>query len=72
MVPLLGGVPLVGPATERYDLPGAVVAEPYSAGALAELAARRLAAGDPLLPPVPLYLRRPDASPPSGRKKVLR
>jgi tRNA threonylcarbamoyladenosine biosynthesis protein TsaB len=72
VVPLLGGVPLLGPATELYELPGAVDVQPVTAGALAELAALRLAAGDPLLPPTPLYLRRPDASPPTGRKKVLR
>lgn len=42
-----------------------------SAGALAALAARRLAAGEPFLPPLPLYLRRPDAQVPAGYKAVL-
>jgi len=42
-----------------------------SAGALADLAARMLAAGDPLPQPDPMYLRRPDATPPSPRKPAL-
>ena len=43
-----------------------------TATALAELAVTRLsgAAGPPLLPPEPLYLRRPDARAPGARKKV--
>jgi tRNA threonylcarbamoyl adenosine modification protein YeaZ len=48
------------------------------AGAVAELAVRGLKdlSGDPsdspgLLPPEPLYLRRPDAAPPGARKRVL-
>ncbi|MBB1247095.1 tRNA (adenosine(37)-N6)-threonylcarbamoyltransferase complex dimerization subunit type 1 TsaB [Streptomyces durbertensis] len=41
-----------------------------SAAALASLAAERLAAGDELLPPLPLYLRRPDAKVPAGYKVV--
>lgn len=42
-----------------------------SAGALAALAAWRLAAGEPFEPPLPLYLRRPDAQVPAGYKAVL-
>ena len=46
------------------------------AGAVAELAALATAArpiaGVHLLPPEPLYLRRPDAAPPGERKRVLR
>ena len=42
------------------------------AGALAELAVAELRAGRPLLPPVPLYLRRPDTAEPAARKSVLR
>ena len=39
-----------------------------SAGALADLGARALAAGDELPPAEPMYLRRPDAVPPPPRK----
>jgi tRNA threonylcarbamoyl adenosine modification protein YeaZ len=42
-----------------------------SAGALAALAAHRLAEGTPFDPPLPLYLRRPDAQVPAGYKAVL-
>jgi hypothetical protein len=42
-----------------------------SAGSLAALAARRLADGAPFDPPLPLYLRRPDAQVPAGYKAVL-
>jgi len=42
-----------------------------SAGALADLAARRLAAGQELAAADPMYLRRPDAMPLAPRKKVL-
>jgi tRNA threonylcarbamoyl adenosine modification protein YeaZ len=71
VVPLLGGVPVLGPATELYDLPGSVPSPPLDAAAVAELALLRLEAGDELPPPRPLYLRRPDATPPAGRKRVL-
>ncbi|SOD61933.1 tRNA threonylcarbamoyl adenosine modification protein YeaZ [Streptomyces zhaozhouensis] len=49
----------------RADLPAHA-----SAGALAAVAARRLAAGEPLDAPTPLYLRRPDAREPAGYKAV--
>jgi tRNA threonylcarbamoyladenosine biosynthesis protein TsaB len=42
-----------------------------SAGALADLAARRMAAGERLPEPEPMYLRRPDAVPPPPRKPAL-
>ena len=42
-----------------------------SAGALASVAAHRLAAGEPFAPARPLYLRRPDAQVPAGYKAVL-
>lgn len=48
----LTGWPAQGPAIRDVD-----------AGALAELAARRLARGEALEAPVPRYLRRPDARP---------
>ncbi|WP_369208432.1 tRNA (adenosine(37)-N6)-threonylcarbamoyltransferase complex dimerization subunit type 1 TsaB [Streptomyces sp. PU-14G] len=49
----------------RRDLPAE-----QSAAALARLAAERLAGGAELLPPRPLYLRRPDAQVPAGYKVV--
>jgi tRNA threonylcarbamoyladenosine biosynthesis protein TsaB len=69
------GVPVLGRgATLRPDLfappPGPLDAD---AGAVAEVAVRALACGGTgLLPPEPLYLRRPDAAPPGERKRVLR
>lgn len=51
--------------TEPADL------EP-TAGDLGIVAARLLAAGRPLLPTVPLYLREPDARPPAERTTSLR
>jgi tRNA threonylcarbamoyl adenosine modification protein YeaZ len=42
-----------------------------SAGALAGLAARRIAAGAELPAAEPMYLRRPDTMPPSPRKPVM-
>jgi tRNA threonylcarbamoyl adenosine modification protein YeaZ len=42
-----------------------------SAGALAAVAAHRIAAGEPAEPVRPLYLRRPDARVPAGYKAVL-
>lgn len=69
------GLPVVGPGGELYAavfgsslVPGV---GPLSAGWLASVAAAALAAGEPLLPAVPLYLRRPDAIPPGVRKPVL-
>ncbi|WP_326688539.1 tRNA (adenosine(37)-N6)-threonylcarbamoyltransferase complex dimerization subunit type 1 TsaB [Streptomyces sp. NBC_01795] len=49
----------------RHDLPADL-----SARALARLAAERLARGEELLPPHPLYLRRPDAQVPANYKVV--
>jgi tRNA A37 threonylcarbamoyladenosine modification protein TsaB len=42
-----------------------------SAGALADLGARMLAAGDDLPEAAPMYLRRPDAMPSPQRKSAL-
>jgi tRNA threonylcarbamoyl adenosine modification protein YeaZ len=42
-----------------------------SAGALADLAACRLAAGEELPAAEPMYLRRPDTMPPAPRKQVM-
>jgi tRNA threonylcarbamoyl adenosine modification protein YeaZ len=66
----LDGRPVVGPAADLYPLPGWSTAT-LSAAALAEVAADRLAHGGELLAAQPLYLRRPDATPPGARKRVL-
>ncbi|NBM20117.1 tRNA (adenosine(37)-N6)-threonylcarbamoyltransferase complex dimerization subunit type 1 TsaB [Streptomyces sp. GC420] len=65
-------LPAVGAGAALY--PGSFgelrAPENQSAGALAALAARRLAAGGEFLPPLPLYLRRPDAQVPKNYKVV--
>ncbi|MBM9504740.1 tRNA (adenosine(37)-N6)-threonylcarbamoyltransferase complex dimerization subunit type 1 TsaB [Actinacidiphila acididurans] len=68
------GLPAVGAGAALY--PEVFTGRPHgpahqSAGALAALAARRLADGVPFEPPLPLYLRRPDAQVPAGYKAVL-
>jgi tRNA threonylcarbamoyl adenosine modification protein YeaZ len=65
----VGAGALLYPEVFRQPAPG--MPEHQSAAALADLAARRLAAGEPLLEPVPLYLRRPDAEVPKNYKTVL-
>ncbi|WP_424212243.1 tRNA (adenosine(37)-N6)-threonylcarbamoyltransferase complex dimerization subunit type 1 TsaB [Streptomyces sp. BI20] len=69
----VAGLPAVGAGAVLYpevfgDAPH--VPEHQSAAALASLAAERLAAGEPFLEPVPLYLRRPDAQVPKNYKVV--
>ncbi|MFF0285318.1 tRNA (adenosine(37)-N6)-threonylcarbamoyltransferase complex dimerization subunit type 1 TsaB [Streptomyces sp. NPDC005262] len=68
----LAGLPVVGAGAALYPdaFPDARGPEHVSAGALAALAAERLAAGGQLLPPQPLYLRRPDAQVPKNYKVV--
>lgn len=68
----LSGLPVAGEGAVKYPDAFPKAIEPvYPAGAdLAELTVRRLAAGDGLLPPLPLYLRRPDAVEPGARKPV--
>jgi tRNA threonylcarbamoyl adenosine modification protein YeaZ len=56
---------------EVFAAPGPGLPEHQSAAALADLAATELAAGRELPPPVPLYLRRPDAEVPKNYKTVL-
>jgi tRNA threonylcarbamoyl adenosine modification protein YeaZ len=56
---------------EVFAEPAAGMPEYQSAAALAAYAAGELAAGRPLLEPVPLYLRRPDAEVPKNYKTVL-
>ncbi|MFA1543914.1 tRNA (adenosine(37)-N6)-threonylcarbamoyltransferase complex dimerization subunit type 1 TsaB [Actinomadura monticuli] len=69
------GLPVVGEGGALYpDVLGDSGHEPLlpAAGALAELTVARLAGlkVPALLPPEPLYLRRPDAKEPGPRKKV--
>ncbi|GAU67520.1 putative tRNA threonylcarbamoyladenosine biosynthesis protein [Streptomyces sp. NBRC 110611] len=68
------GVPAVGAGALLYDTAFTGVRrtapEHQSGAALAELAALKLAAGEELLPPQPLYLRRPDAQVPANYKVV--
>ncbi|MET7859504.1 tRNA (adenosine(37)-N6)-threonylcarbamoyltransferase complex dimerization subunit type 1 TsaB [Streptomyces sp. NPDC005318] len=68
----LAGLPVAGAGAALYPeaFPDARTPEHVSAGALAALAAERLAAGAELLPPQPLYLRRPDAQVPKNYKVV--
>ncbi|MGA4850699.1 tRNA (adenosine(37)-N6)-threonylcarbamoyltransferase complex dimerization subunit type 1 TsaB [Streptomyces sp. G5(2025)] len=66
------GLPAVGAGALLYPevFPDARAPEHVSAAALASLAAERLAAGEELLEPRPLYLRRPDAQVPKNYKVV--
>ncbi|MEU4499155.1 tRNA (adenosine(37)-N6)-threonylcarbamoyltransferase complex dimerization subunit type 1 TsaB [Streptomyces sp. NPDC023998] len=68
----VAGLPAVGAGALLYPetFPDARAPEHVSAGALASLAAEKLAAGDGFLPPLPLYLRRPDAQVPKNYKVV--
>ncbi|MEU2259523.1 tRNA (adenosine(37)-N6)-threonylcarbamoyltransferase complex dimerization subunit type 1 TsaB [Streptomyces sp. NPDC019645] len=68
----VAGLPAVGAGAVLYPevFPDARGPEHQSAAALAALAAERLAAGEELLPPRPLYLRRPDAQVPKNYKVV--
>jgi tRNA threonylcarbamoyl adenosine modification protein YeaZ len=70
---LPAGLPTAGEGPAAYPgLLGEPIAPRFpSAATLAGLAAGRLAAGDGLLPPEPLYLRRPDARVPGPPKSVL-
>ncbi|MFJ6696024.1 tRNA (adenosine(37)-N6)-threonylcarbamoyltransferase complex dimerization subunit type 1 TsaB [Streptomyces sp. NPDC091272] len=68
----LAGLPVAGAGALLYpqDFPDARGPEHVSAAALASLAAEKLAAGTDFLPPLPLYLRRPDAQVPKNYKVV--
>lgn len=68
----LADLPVVGSGALLYPeaFGDARGPEHQSAGALASLAAEKLAAGEPFLPPLPLYLRRPDAQVPKNYKVV--
>ncbi|MFE0178839.1 tRNA (adenosine(37)-N6)-threonylcarbamoyltransferase complex dimerization subunit type 1 TsaB [Streptomyces sp. NPDC059002] len=66
------GLPAVGAGALLYPdtFPDARAPEHVSAAALASLAAEKLAAGEELMEPRPLYLRRPDAQVPKNYKVV--
>lgn len=68
----VAGLPAVGAGALLYPevFADARGPEHQSAAALAALAAEKLAAGEELLPPRPLYLRRPDAQVPKNYKVV--
>ncbi|MCX5560070.1 tRNA (adenosine(37)-N6)-threonylcarbamoyltransferase complex dimerization subunit type 1 TsaB [Streptomyces sp. NBC_00038] len=68
----LGGLPAVGAGALLYPdtFPDARAPEYVSAAALASLAAEKLAAGEEIPAPRPLYLRRPDAQVPKNYKVV--
>ncbi|WP_327681251.1 tRNA (adenosine(37)-N6)-threonylcarbamoyltransferase complex dimerization subunit type 1 TsaB [Streptomyces sp. NBC_00467] len=68
----VAGLPAVGAGGLLYPetFPDTRAPEHVSAAALASLAAEKLAAGEEFLPPLPLYLRRPDAQVPKNYKVV--
>ncbi|MCP9944928.1 tRNA (adenosine(37)-N6)-threonylcarbamoyltransferase complex dimerization subunit type 1 TsaB [Streptomyces somaliensis] len=68
----VAGLPAVGAGARLYGevFPDARDPEHQSAAALAALAAERLAAGEELPDPRPMYLRRPDARVPENYKVV--
>lgn len=68
----VAGLPAVGAGALLYPdtFPDARAPEHVSAAALASLAAEKLAAGEELEAPRPLYLRRPDAQVPKNYKVV--
>ncbi|MGW0709229.1 tRNA (adenosine(37)-N6)-threonylcarbamoyltransferase complex dimerization subunit type 1 TsaB [Streptomyces sp. NPDC002643] len=69
---VVAGMPAVGAGARLYPdtFPDARGPEHVSAASLASLAAERLAAGEELEAPRPLYLRRPDAQVPKNYKVV--
>lgn len=68
----VAGLPVAGEGPVKYpqDFPSAVGPLLPSAAVLAGLAVSRLAGGGEILPPHPLYLRRPDAVEPAAQKPV--
>ena len=70
---LPAGLPVAGEGAHLYpDLLGEALPPRYPSAATAALwCAGRLAAGEQLAPPDPMYLRRPDARAPGAPKSVL-
>ena len=69
----VSGLPVIGRGAALYAESFGPRLGPLdvSAGAIADLAARRLASGVELPRPEPMYLRRPDATPQPPRKSAL-
>ena len=68
------GEVVIGPGVESYAAGQGWAAGPArypQVGGLAAVALPRLVAGAEVLPPQPLYLRRPDVAEPSERKQVI-
>jgi tRNA threonylcarbamoyl adenosine modification protein YeaZ len=74
VAPQVTGLPVAGEGPVKYPdaFPDPISPQLPAASALALHAAEALARGDALLPPQPLYLRRPDAVEPGARKPVSR
>ena len=72
VAPQVAGLPVAGEGPAKYPdrFPSPVGPLLPGAAALAELAAARLRDGGEILPPHPLYLRRPDAVEPAAIKPV--
>ncbi|MCZ3388749.1 MAG: tRNA (adenosine(37)-N6)-threonylcarbamoyltransferase complex dimerization subunit type 1 TsaB [Actinomycetia bacterium] len=68
---LLGLTVICPPGTPVIDGLDPVAGDQPSGSALCQLVLARLAGGEVLDRPVPLYLRRPDGTPSSGPKSVL-
>ena len=70
---LPAGLPVAGEGAHAYpEVLGEAIPPRYpSAATAARWCAARLATGEPLGPPDPLYLRRPDAREPAAPKSVL-
>jgi tRNA threonylcarbamoyl adenosine modification protein YeaZ len=72
-IPSLGVPRAAGFGARLYDLGLEVIGPEHpSPAGLVAAAGEALAAGGPGAPLTPLYLRRPDATPPGERKRVLR
>ena len=71
-IPGAAGLPVAGAGGQLYPEAFGEVIEPAypDAGTLCGLVAARIAAGQPVLPAEPLYLRRPDAREPGPPKRV--
>ena len=71
-IPGAADLPVAGAGGQLYPEAFGEVIEPAypDAGTLCGLVAARIAAGEPVLPAEPLYLRRPDAREPGPPKRV--
>jgi len=71
-IPGAAGLPVAGAGGQLYPAAfGALIEPAYpGAGTLCGIVVARIAAGQPVLPAEPLYLRRPDAREPGPPKRV--